>query len=93
MTCRSAHFTIDLGAHPARNVLFLVHKGYVDSGRLIGDPETVPIVDETSHFTNNRSSYAAAITNACFAAAMVCSTSRSVCAAPKNAASNCEGGK
>ena len=50
MTCRSAHFTIDLGAHPARNVLFLVHKGYVDSGRLIGDPGTVPIVDETSRF-------------------------------------------
>ena len=50
MACRSAHFTIDLGAHPARNVLFLVHKGYVDSGRLIGDPGTVPIVDETSRF-------------------------------------------
>ena len=45
MACRSAHFTIDLGAHSARNVLFLVHTGCIDSGRLIGDPETVPIVD------------------------------------------------
>jgi len=37
--------------------------------------------------------YAAAIANAAFAAAIVCCTSCSLCAAPINAASNCDGGR
>lgn len=42
---------------------------------------------------HHHSAYAATAANACFAAAIVCCRSRSVCAVPRNAASNCDGGR